>query len=423
MESSRPGANCPRKRTVRGESPRSRTDTTPHVRQANLLQIRRSNGRDRQAVSKHLARFGYDLFMSYEKKPDRSQVFLLPPSLDDWVPEDHPARFIDAFVESLDLPALGFEVGHAPTGRPRYSAQLLLSVYIYCYFDRIRSLRRMERACLENVALMWLTGNERPDHNTLWRFFGDNKKAIRKVLKQSVKVAVDANLVGMVLHAVDGTKIEAQASSKTAYYRKQQDEALKRVDFSIAEMERLLGMIHEVQMGYWEKTLEIVGDNIDIVMHSDDLGMQNSPMMSPDMYRRFVKPLHQELIHMLKKKAKGEVKFLLHSCGSVRALIPDFIDVGVDILNPIQVSAAGMDTAELKKEFGKDMCFCGGGVDTQEILPRGTPEQVRDEVKRRLDDLAPGGGYIFAAVHNIQADVPPENLQAMYEAFQEHGRY
>jgi transposase len=178
--------------------------------------------------------------MSYEKKPDRSQVFLLPPSLDDWVPADHPARFIDAFVESLDFPGLGFEVGHAPTGRPRYSAQLLLSVYIYCYFDRIRSLRRMERACLENVALMWLTGNEQPDHNTLWRFFRDNKKAIRKVLKQSVKVAADADLVGMVLHAVDGTKIEARASSKTAYYRKQQNEALKRVDLSIAEMEKLL---------------------------------------------------------------------------------------------------------------------------------------------------------------------------------------
>ena len=178
--------------------------------------------------------------MSYEKKPDRSQVFLLPPSLDDWVPEDHPARFIDAFVESLDIPGLGFEVGHAPTGRPRYSAQLLLSVYIYCYFDRIRSLRRMERACLENVALMWLTGNEHPDHNTLWRFFRDNKKAIRKVLRQSVKVAADADLIGMVLHAVDGTKIEARASSKTAYYRKQQNEALKRVDLSIAEMEKLL---------------------------------------------------------------------------------------------------------------------------------------------------------------------------------------
>ncbi len=178
--------------------------------------------------------------MSYEKKADRSQVFLLPPSLEDWVPEDHPVRFIDAFVESLDLPSLGFEVGHAPTGRPRYSAQLLLSVYLYCYFDRIRSLRRMERACLENVAVMWLTGNERPDHNTLWRFFRDNKEAIRKVLKRSVKVAVDANLVGMVLHAVDGTKIEAQASCKTAYYREKLDKALDRADASITEMEELL---------------------------------------------------------------------------------------------------------------------------------------------------------------------------------------
>ena len=178
--------------------------------------------------------------MSYEIKPDRSQVFLLPPSLEDWVPKDHPVRFIDAFVESLDLPSLGFEVGHAPTGRPRYSAQLLLSLYLYCYFDRIRSLRRMERACVENVAVMWLTGNEHPDHNTLWRFFRDNKEAIRKVLKQSVKVAADANLIGMVLHAVDGTKIEAQASCKTAYYREKLDKALERADASITEMEELL---------------------------------------------------------------------------------------------------------------------------------------------------------------------------------------
>jgi transposase len=183
--------------------------------------------------------------MSYEKKPDRSQVFLLPPSLEDWIPEDHPARFIDAFVESLDLQSLGFEVGHAPTGRPRYSARLLLPVYLYCYFDRIRSLRRMERACLENVAVMWLTGNERPDHNTLWRFYRDNKEAIRKVLKQSVKVAVDSNLVGMVLHAVDGTKIEAQASCKTAYYRKKLEKALDRADASIKEMEGLLDASEE----------------------------------------------------------------------------------------------------------------------------------------------------------------------------------
>ncbi len=201
------------------------------------------------------------------------------------------------------------------------------------------------------------------------------------------------------------------------------EQALMDLVLKPREMERLLRMIHEVEMKYWEKGLEVVGDNIDIAMHSDDLGMQNGPMMSPDMYRRFIKPLHKEMIGMIKQKAKGEVKFLLHSCGSVRRLIPDFIEIGVDILNPVQVSAAEMDTAELKKEFGKDLCFCGGGVDTQEILPRGTPDQVRDEVKRRLDDLAPGGGYIFAAVHNIQADVPPENLQAMYETLQEYGVY
>ena len=201
------------------------------------------------------------------------------------------------------------------------------------------------------------------------------------------------------------------------------EQALMDLVLKPDEMEKLLRRIHEVQMQYWEKALEVVGENIDITMHSDDLGVQTGPMMSPDMYRRFVKPLHAELISMIKKKAKGEVKFLLHSCGSVRSLIPDFIEVGVDILNPVQVSAANMDTRELKKEFGKDLCFCGGGIDTQEILPRATPLQVRDEVKRRLDDLAPGGGYVFAAVHNIQADVPSENLQAMYESFQEHCSY
>ena len=201
------------------------------------------------------------------------------------------------------------------------------------------------------------------------------------------------------------------------------EQALMNLVLRPGEMEKLLHKIHEVHMGFWEKGLEVVGENIDIAMHSDDLGMQNSPMMSPDMYRRFLKPLHAEMIRMIKKKAKGDVKFLLHSCGSVRMLIPDFIEVGVDILNPVQVSAANMETRGLKKDFGKDICFCGGGVDTQEILPRGTPGQVRDEVKRRLDDLAPGGGYIFAAVHNIQADVPPENLQAMYETLREYGRY
>lgn len=226
--------------------------------------------------------------MSYEKKADRSQVFLLPPSLEDWVPEDHPARFIDAFVESLDLSSLGFEVGHAPTGRPSYSAELLLSVYIYCYFDQIRSLRRMERACVENVALMWLTGNEHPDHNTLWRFFRDNKKAIRRVLKQSVRVAADANLVGMVLHAVDGTKIEAQASNKTAYYRKQKEAAIQRVDASIAEMEELLEASREAGIDSYRLPEELVNAKTrrekirKSLAELDEAGVNNLQPSEPD---------------------------------------------------------------------------------------------------------------------------------------------
>lgn len=197
------------------------------------------------------------------------------------------------------------------------------------------------------------------------------------------------------------------------------------MDFILSpkETERLYQKITEIQIGVWEKALEVVGDNIDICMLSDDLGMQNSLLISPDMFRKFIKPVHEELISSIKKNAKTEVQVLMHSCGSVRDILPDLIEIGVDILNPIQVSANRMDTKELKKEFGKELSFSGGGCDTQEILPRGTPDQVRDEVKRRIDDLAPGGGFLFCPVHNIQMDVPPENLEAMWETMLDYGKY
>jgi uroporphyrinogen decarboxylase len=197
------------------------------------------------------------------------------------------------------------------------------------------------------------------------------------------------------------------------------------VDFMLApkEMEELLDRILEFQMRLWERTLEVVGENVDICLHSEDLGAQNGPIMSPELYRKFLKPRQTKLFSHIKKSAKNDVKVLLHSCGSIRKLIPDLIETGIDALNPIQVNATGMDTKELKKEYGKDLCFWGGGVDTQEILPHGSPKEVRDEVKRRIDDLAPGGGFVFAAVHNIQPDVPPENLWAMWEASQEYCGY
>ncbi len=187
--------------------------------------------------------------------------------------------------------------------------------------------------------------------------------------------------------------------------------------------EALLDTIMEVKMKYWEHALELVGENVMIVSEADDLASQNRCLCSPALYRKLIKPRHTQLFAWIKKKAKVPVKIFYHSCGAVRPLIPDLIESGIDILNPVQVSAAGMDTKELKREFGKDLTFYGGGVDTQRVLPRGSPQEVRDEVKRRIDDLAPGGGFIFNTVHNIQADVPPENIVAMWEAVQEFGVY
>jgi uroporphyrinogen decarboxylase len=185
--------------------------------------------------------------------------------------------------------------------------------------------------------------------------------------------------------------------------------------------EALLDAIMEVKMRYWERALELVGPNVMIVSEADDLASQDRCLVRPALYRKLIKPRHTRLFAFIRKHARAPVKIFYHSCGAIASLIPDLIESGVDVLNPVQVSAAGMDTRELKKNFGKDITFYGGGVDTQQVLPRGTPAQVRDEVKRRIDDLAPGGGFIFTTVHNIQADVPPENLMAMWEAMREFG--
>lgn len=174
--------------------------------------------------------------MSNEIRADYRSQMVLPPSLEDWIPSDHPARFIRDFVDSLDLAALGFKQRKSEEGRPSYAPDLLLKVWLYGYFDRIRSTRALERACLEHISLIWLTGMNYPDHNTLWRFVRDNGEAIREVFVQGVRVAAMADLVGMVVHAVDGTKIRAQASKWTAHHRKILERALSELEASIEEM-------------------------------------------------------------------------------------------------------------------------------------------------------------------------------------------
>jgi uroporphyrinogen decarboxylase len=175
------------------------------------------------------------------------------------------------------------------------------------------------------------------------------------------------------------------------------------------------------KLDYWDRLLDLVGDVIDVVKEVDDLGSQNDLLISPDAYRRLVKPRHRELFDLIHSKTAARVFF--HSDGAIRKLIPDLIDVGVDILNPVQVNAAQMDTRELKAEFGKDLSFWGGGIDTQRILCRGTKSEIQDEVRRRLDDLMPGGGFVFATVHNVQADVSPESFMTMWDTVKEFGSY
>jgi len=174
------------------------------------------------------------------------------------------------------------------------------------------------------------------------------------------------------------------------------------------------------QIAYWDMALRQVGDCVDVVQLNEDLGSQDGPMMAPATFRRIYKPRLRQLIAEIKQRTRAQV--YLHSCGSIYRLIPDLIEVGVDILNPVQVNAAEMDSARLKKEFGKDLTFWGAGCDPV-VMGNGTVPQVRDDVKRRIHDLAPGGGLIFGSVHNIQANVPPENIVAMFDAALEFGGY
>jgi len=167
--------------------------------------------------------------------------------------------------------------------------------------------------------------------------------------------------------------------------------------------------------------LQEVGENVDIIKIGDDLGTQDSLLMSPDMYREILKPIHADYISFIKERTNA--KLLFHTDGDVVPLIGDFIEMGVDILNPIQTSAGKMsDLAGLKKRFGKNIIFCGG-IDTQRILPEGTPGEVRDEVKRVIQLLGEGGGYMVSSVHTIMNDVPPENVLAMVDAVVEFGTY
>ncbi len=186
-----------------------------------------------------------------------------------------------------------------------------------------------------------------------------------------------------------------------------------------ASTEALFDRLLQLKLDFWEMALPQLADVVDVISEADDYGTQTSQLMSPATFRKLMKPRLLTLCKRIKELAP-QSKLFFHSCGSVRELLPDFIEAGIDILNPVHVRATGMEPAALKRDFGKDIVFWGGGVDTQGILPNGTPQEVRDDVRRNVEALAPGGGFVFSTVHNIQSDVPPENLVALWETLREY---
>ena len=211
-----------------------------------------------------------------------------------------------------------------------------------------------------------------------------------------------------------GCQIASQARNMRGYERWCVDFILNPV---LAEaMMRKIMTLNLIQI---EKALAAVGDQVDIVTVADDLATQTAPMMSPAIYRKIIKPLQKEMFGFI--KARTRARLFYHCCGAASFFLDDLLDAGIDILNPVQVTATNMEPGYLKKTYGDRVTFWGG-VDSQHLLPYGTPQEVADGVKRLIDIMAPGGGFILTAVHNIRPEVPPENLVAMFDTAWEYGR-
>jgi uroporphyrinogen decarboxylase len=185
--------------------------------------------------------------------------------------------------------------------------------------------------------------------------------------------------------------------------------------------EALLDQTLKFWLDWFRLFLDAVGDLVDVIMIGDDLAGQTGPLFRPELYRAIVKPRQKRLVQYIRSRTQAKIWY--HTCGACIPYIPDLLDNGVDILNPVQVSAKDMDPAALKARFGDRLVFWGGAIDAQHVLPSASPEAIREHVRRNLEVWKPNGGYVFNNVHNIQAGVPPENIVALYDAAYEFGFY
>ena len=244
-----------------------------------------------------------------------------------------------------------------------------------------------------------------PDGGDPSRFTGVREKAL--AIRQQTPYALSSGICGVTY--------------EVCWYMRGLERWFMDMMENPAFCEALIDRTAQFWVDWMQGFLGQVGDLLDIVMIGDDLAGQHGPLFSPKFYRQVVRPRQQRVIDTIKKHTQAKIWY--HTCGNCSQYIPDLIEMGIDILNPVQISASGMDPKRLKAEFGKNLVFWGGGIDSQHVLPFAAPGQIIEEVKRIVEIFKPGGGYVFNNVHNIQAGVPPENIVAMYEAAYEFGFY
>ena len=291
-----------------------------------------------------------------------------------------------------------------PTGRTLGRMPPGALYFEQCHWPYLQhdDLDRLDDALLDTV---W-TGMRAPPGPLVQGKFGDEVLAegarrLRQRTDRAIVALFGGNLLecGQFLYRIDNFLMLLAANPRRAH------EFLDRlVALHMANLERFLG---------------VVGPYVDIILFGDDLGTQKGPQMSPAMYREFFKPRHALMWRRAKELA--DVRVMLHCCGGVRPLLGDLIDAGLDAINPVQISCSGMEPAALKADFGRRLTFWGGGCDTHQVLSRATPAEVRQHVARQIELLRPGGGFVFQQVHNVLADVPPENVIAMLDAAHEFG--
>lgn len=312
--------------------------------------------------------------MSHVISPNRSQQLLLPPSIDEWVPASHPARFVDSFVDAI-APQLEIQHGVEGTeGRPRFDRVMLLKLWVYGWMERVRSSRQIERACYRDLAFVWLTGNLHPDHNTLWRFFKDNREALKKVFTQCVRVAVKAELVGFVLHAVDGTKLSAACSMETAHHRKKLQEALAKLDAEIASSMKQIEAAESTEQGSHAMPETLKDSKARRAKIADALA---------EVAKEDVEHLHPTEPEARTMKTRGGAKVLGYNSQAV-------VDQKSDLIVGANVSNDATDHGQLVEMIEKAAETTGEAVDAT-VADKGyhSGEQIDRAEKRRLPIYTP----------------------------------